>query len=130
MPLTFITAFAPASVGNIGVGFDLLGHAIDGPRDLATVRKIAEPVIHIEAITGHVAGIEHLPLDPERNTAGRALMALRERFSPDTGFALSLTKGIPLGSGLGGSAARALDARRRWARPARQPRLLPYPADG
>src|SRR5690606_17108009 len=28
------TAFAPASVGNIGVGFDLLGHAIDGPRDL------------------------------------------------------------------------------------------------
>jgi len=64
MPLTFITAFAPASVGNIGVGFDLLGHAIDGPRDLATVRKIAEPVIHIEAITGHVAGIEHLPLHP------------------------------------------------------------------
>ena len=28
-------AFAPASVGNIGVGFDVLGHVIDGPRDIA-----------------------------------------------------------------------------------------------
>ena len=43
------TAFAPASVGNIGVGFDLLGHAIDGPRDLATVHRIDEPVVRIDA---------------------------------------------------------------------------------
>jgi len=106
-----ITAFAPASVGNIGVGFDLLGHAIDGPRDLATVRRIAEPVIRIDAIEGDIAGIEHLPpLEPERNTAGRALMALRERLTPESGFALSLTKGIPLGSGLGGSAASSVAA--------------------
>jgi len=110
MPDTTITAFAPASVGNIGVGFDLLGHAIDGPRDLATVRKIAEPIIRIEAIEGEIAGVERLPLKPEDNTAGRALMALRERFTPDSGFALRLHKGIPLGSGLGGSAASSVAA--------------------
>jgi len=110
MPHTESTAFAPASVGNIGVGFDLLGHAIDGPRDLATVRKIAEPIVRIEAIKGDIKGIERLPLTAADNTAGRALMALRERHTPDTGFALTLNKGIPLGSGLGGSAASSVAA--------------------
>ena len=38
-------AFAPASIGNIGVGFDLLGHAIEGPRDVAIVRRIDAPAL-------------------------------------------------------------------------------------
>lgn len=104
------TAFAPASVGNIGVGFDLLGHAIDGPRDLATVRAIAQPTVRIEAITGTIAGVDSLPLDPLRNTAGGALLALREALDLPFGFALELRKGIPLGSGLGGSAASCVAA--------------------
>ena len=110
MPLTEATAFAPASVGNICVGFDLLGHAIDGPRDLATVRRIDEPLVRIDAIKGDVNGVLLLPLEAERNTAGRALMSLRERHLPDGGFAVSLRKGIPLGSGLGGSAASSVAA--------------------
>ena len=35
--ITEARAFAPASVGNIAVGFDLLGHSIEGLRDVATV---------------------------------------------------------------------------------------------
>ena len=70
-------AFAPAGVGNIGIGFDLLGHSIDGPRDVALVRRIDEPVVRIRAIGGDVAGAESLPLDPARNTAGHALVSLR-----------------------------------------------------
>lgn len=104
------TAFAPASVGNIGVGFDLLGHAIDGPRDLATVRRIDEPAVRIDAIRGDIAGVGRLPLEAARNTAGGALIALRERLSLPFGFALELEKGIPLGSGLGGSAASCVAA--------------------
>lgn len=104
------TAFAPASVGNIGVGFDLLGHAIDGPRDLATVRRIAEPQVRIDAIGGDIAGADTLPLDPRRNTAGGALLALREALGLPYGFALELHKGVPLGSGLGGSAASCVAA--------------------
>lgn len=103
-------AFAPASVGNIGVGFDLLGHAIDGPRDVATVQRIAEPVVRIDAIGGHAPGAGTLPLEAERNTAGRALIALREATGIVHGFALALDKGIPLGSGLGGSAASCVAA--------------------
>nr|WP_257644076.1 homoserine kinase [Luteimonas salinisoli] len=104
------SAFAPASVGNIGVGFDLLGHAIDGPRDIARVRRIDAAQVRVDAVRGAVAGTDAIPLDPERNTAGRALQALREALALPWGFALELEKGIPLGSGLGGSAASCVAA--------------------
>jgi len=104
------TAFAPASVGNIGVGFDLLGHTINGPGDRATVRRIDAPEVRIVAIDGDVAGAARLPLQAERNTAGRALIELRERHAIAHGFELHLHKGIALGSGLGGSAASCVAA--------------------
>ena len=105
-----VRAFAPASVGNIGVGFDLLGHSIAGPRDIAIVRRIDQPLVRIEAIRGTAGGAETLPFQPERNTAGRALQALREGLGLGHGFALELDKGIPVGAGLGGSAASCVAA--------------------
>ncbi len=111
MPLLHqAAAFAPASVGNIGVGFDLLGHSIEGPRDVAIVRRIDEPVVRIDAIRGTVAGADTLPLQPEHNTAGRALQALHAGLGLKHGFAIELEKGIALGSGLGGSAASCVAA--------------------
>lgn len=104
------TAFAPASVGNIGVGFDLLGHSINGPGDRAQVTRIDEPVVRIVSIEGEVVGATQLPLEAEQNTAGSALIALRERHHIAHGFELRLHKGIPLGSGLGGSAASCVAA--------------------
>jgi homoserine kinase len=103
-------AFAPGSVGNIGVGFDLLGHSIVGVRDVALVRRIDEPTVRIRAIRGTGAGAATLPLEAQRNTAGRALIALREQLGLAHGFEIELEKGIPLGSGLGGSAASCVAA--------------------
>ena len=100
------TAFAPASIGNVAVGFDLLGQSIEGPGDRAIVRRIDEDTVRIKAVRGVV---EDLPLAPERNTAGRALLALCEA-RPGVGFELELEKGIALGSGMGGSAASAVAA--------------------
>jgi homoserine kinase len=105
-----VRAFAPASVGNIGVGFDLLGHAIEGPRDIAIVRRIAEPVVRIVSIRGEVVGANELPLEAERNTAGGALIAMRGALALPYGFEIELEKGIALGSGLGGSAASCVAA--------------------
>ncbi len=104
---TEATAFAPASIGNIGVGFDILGHSIAGLGDTARVRRIDRPEVVLTGIQGVVT---QLPLEPEKNTAGRALMSLRERLSLPFGFELQLTKGIPMGSGLGGSAASPVAA--------------------
>jgi homoserine kinase len=51
-----------------------------------------------------------LPLEPQKNTAGQALLAMYEALRPPFGFAMEIEKGIPLGSGLGGSAASAVGA--------------------
>jgi homoserine kinase len=101
------TAFAPASVGNVAVGFDILGHSIEGPGDSATVTRIAEPVVRIRAIHGSEKA---LPVEPDRNTAGVALLRLRETLGLAFGFEIELHKGIPLGSGMGGSAASCVAA--------------------
>jgi homoserine kinase len=100
-------AFAPASVGNVGVGFDLLGHSVAGAGDRAEVRRIDEPVVRIAAIRGCITD---LPTDPRQNTAGTALLSLRKALGLQHGFELVLHKGIALGSGMGGSAASCVAA--------------------
>ncbi len=106
-PLSRATAFAPASVGNVAIGFDILGFAVDAIGDRVTVSRRAEPGVTISAISGSSA---ELPLEPERNTAGRALLALYAERKPEFGLDMQIEKGIPLGSGLGGSAASAVGA--------------------
>lgn len=101
------TAFAPASVGNVAVGYDLLGHAVRGPGDRVTVRKTATREVRIVAISGADAV---LPQETQANTAGRAVASLCQALDLPFGFELSIEKGIPLGSGLGGSAASATAA--------------------
>ena len=101
------TAFAPASVGNVAIGFDILGMAVDALGDRVTVSRSSRPGVRITSIRGVP---EALPLEAARNTAGRALLALYETVKPDFGFDMEIEKGIPLGSGLGGSAASAVGA--------------------
>jgi homoserine kinase len=100
-------AFAPAAVGNVAVGFDVLGFAVEVLGDRVTATRTAEAGVRIAAVRG-AAG--ELPREPERNTAGRACQAFLERLRPGFGLALELDKGIPLASGLGGSAASAVAA--------------------
>jgi len=100
-------AFAPASVGNVAVGFDVLGYSASFTGDRVGAVRTAARGVRIAAITGIVAD---LPLAVERNTAGMAVSAMAEALDLDFGFELTIEKGIPLGSGLGGSAASAVAA--------------------
>ena len=100
-------AFSPASVGNVGVGFDILGHVIQGAGDTVTARRIDEPEVRIAAIRGTTVD---LPLDAPGNTAGAALIAMREALALPYGFEIEIDKGIALGSGMGGSAASCVAA--------------------
>lgn len=101
------TAFAPASVANVATGFDILGFAVDALGDRITVRRVESPGVRIAGASGVVSDV---PREPERNTAGRALQALNVAVRPPFGFEVHIEKGIPLGSGLGGSAASAVGA--------------------
>lgn len=107
-PAPTTTAFAPATVANVSVGFDLLGFACGGVGDSITVTRTDRAgEVLVEAIDGVVTD---LPRDPRRNTASVALLAMLEDLRPDCGFRVSVRKGIPLGSGMGGSAASAVGA--------------------
>ncbi|WP_430392209.1 homoserine kinase [Dyella sp. 20L07] len=100
-------AMAYASVGNVAVGFDILGHSVAGAGDRAVVRRIDEPTVRIAAIHGCVTD---LPRDAAANTAGMALLSLRRALGLRHGFEVELHKGIALGSGMGGSAASCVAA--------------------
>lgn len=130
-PVLAARAFAPASVGNVAVGFDILGHSVGGAGDRAEVRVIEEPVVRIAAIHGSVPD---LPRDPARNTAGAALLALRDALQLQHGFELVLHKGIALGSGMGGSAASCVAAlvaaNALLERPRSREALYPFALDG
>jgi homoserine kinase len=101
------TAFAPATIGNVGIGFDILGMAIAGVGDTVQLSIRADDKILIQKIEGLVSD---LPLKAEDNTAGAALLALQRGEKLKKGFDVIIQKGIPLGSGMGGSAASAVAA--------------------
>ncbi len=100
-------AFAPATIGNVSIGFDTLGMAINGVGDIVELKKRADRQVVIEKIEGPVG---NLPISAEKNTAGAALLALQEGEKLKFGFDVLIRKGIPLGSGMGGSAASAVAA--------------------
>jgi homoserine kinase len=106
---TTATAFAPASVANVAVGFDILGFAFGEVGDHVTVTRVddAEPgSVRLGAVENGVG----LPEDPNQNTAIVALQAMADHVQPGFGFEVGLQKGIPPGSGMGSSAASAVGA--------------------
>jgi len=99
-------AFAPASIGNIGPGFDVLGMAITGLGDTVTAEKNQGRDVVIREIKG---GDGTIPLESDRNTAGIAAREVLKLVKAKQGVTLSILKNIP-GTGLGSSAASAVAA--------------------
>ncbi len=130
--LSQATAFAPASVGNVAIGFDILGFAVDALGDRVTVARVPEPGVVDHGASAALPG--SCRRDPKRNTAGQALLAMQEALQLDFGFAMEIDKGIPLGSGLGGSAASAVAAvvaaNALLAQPCSQLELLKFAMQG
>lgn len=102
--------FGPATVANVAVGFDLLGFAIEMLADEVKIEKINSPEVKITHIDGPIDGLEKIPRQAEANTATAGLLRLRQDLGLSFGFAVHVTKKIPLSSGLGGSAASAVAA--------------------
>lgn len=100
-------ASAPASIGNVAVGFDVLGQAFDAVRDTVTATREAAPGARLGAVTGLVTA---LPAEPGRNTALAAAQALLNSAGARFGVRLSIHKGVPLSAGMGGSASSAVAA--------------------
>jgi homoserine kinase len=103
------TVFAPASLSNLGPGFDTLGMALRGIGDRVTATLSDAPGVRV----AFARGGEGLPTDPALNTAARAAEEVLRLAGAAHGLDLLIDKGIPVGSGIGGSAASA--AAGAWA---------------
>lgn len=99
-----IKVFAPATVANVTCGFDVLGFAVDAPGDEVILNLSSTPGVRILGITGDGG---RLPLDAARNTVGASVISMLQFLNSNQGVEITLNKKMPLGSGLGSSAASA-----------------------
>lgn len=100
-----VTVYAPATVANMVCGFDVLGFALHGPYDKLVIKKTSKKGIIIINKDEY-----NLPVKPEKNVIGAALLAMLEEVEENVGFTIESTKIIKPGSGIGSSAASAAGA--------------------
>lgn len=98
-----ISIFSPATVANVGCGFDVLGFCLDTIGDIMHISKSKKRGIVITETEGF-----DLPLDVNKNIAGVSAQALYETLNIDYGFEIRIKKNIKPGSGIGSSAASAV----------------------
>lgn len=100
-----IKILSPATVANVVCGFDCLGFALHEPNDEMTIRIIDEKIVRI---------VHHddydLPVETEKNVAGKVILAILNEIEENIGFEIEITKKIKPGSGIGSSSASAVGA--------------------
>ncbi|MCF2486627.1 homoserine kinase [Dyadobacter sp. CY347] len=127
-----IRAFAPATVANVACGFDIFGFAIEAPGDVVEIRKRDEPGVVITEITGDEG---RLPRNAEKNAVTVVMLHLLKHLGiKDFGCEVVLHKNMPLGSGMGSSAASAVAGvvamNELLGNPLTRQELLPFAMEG
>jgi homoserine kinase len=102
-----IKAFAPATVANVCCGFDVLGFAVNFPGDEVMLTLNMSQEVTLSKIVGDGG---RLPLDATKNTAGVAVQSFLKSIGKRQGVEIELYKNLPLGSGMGSSAASGVAA--------------------
>lgn len=100
----FVKVFSPATVANVGCGFDVVGFSFSAVGDVVSFRKIDEPGVFIKAVRGKY----EIPGDPEKNTITIPILKVMEDKNVDFGVEVEIEKNIPVAGGLGSSAAGAV----------------------
>jgi len=102
-----VKAFAPATVANVCCGFDILGFAVDAPGDEVKVTLRNDSEIIVKSILGDSG---KLPYEADKNTASVAIISFLKKIESNQGVDIELIKNLPLGSGMGSSAASGVAA--------------------
>ncbi|WP_338394706.1 homoserine kinase [Fulvitalea axinellae] len=129
--MDYIKVFAPATVANVACGFDVLGFAIDSPGDEVELTKSDTGEVRITKIIGDGG---KLPTDADKNTAGVVVKAFLEAIGSKQGIDIVLHKHMPLGSGMGSSAASSAAAvyaaNKLMGSPLSDLEILPFAMEG
>lgn len=124
-----VKVLAPATVANIGCGYDTIGFALEGIYEEVIVSKRDDEQLVIEAIEG-----ADLSLVPEENVATIAAKSLLDHVGIKSGFNFHIKKLFLPGSGLGSSASSAAGAvyavNELLPNPLSRSELLPFALEG
>lgn len=100
-----VTVLAPATIANVGPGFDVFGLALAEPYDLVTAERRQGKGVKVRKVEG--LGMQQVTLDPKRNTAAVAASKVLELAKADFGVTIHIKKGVRPCSGMGSSGASA-----------------------
>ncbi|SJN17656.1 homoserine kinase [Sphingobacterium faecium] len=131
--LDHVHVFAPATVANMICGFDILGFALDEPGDEVIMRRKSTAGVVITKITGDDG---RLPLDADKNTVSACVQFLLQHLElhDEVGVEIELHKHMPIGSGLGSSAASTVAGlfaiNKMLGDPLSKEELLPFCVEG
>jgi homoserine kinase len=124
-----IKVFAPASVANVGPGYDTFGFAIEELGDIITVSKRNDQKLNFLPSIG-----AELPVEPSENVAGVAIQSFLTKLGSTQGFDITIEKMFRPGSGLGSSASSAAGSvfavNALLGYPCTTKELLPYALEG
>jgi len=98
-----VKVFAPATIANVGCGFDVLGLALHEPGDVVEVKLNDKKILQIENCTN-----VDLPMEPERNVTTVAIKAMLDALQSNQGCDVIFHTKIHPGSGIGSSAASSV----------------------
>jgi homoserine kinase len=99
-----VKIFAPATISNLGSGFDAIGLAIDKPGDIVVAEKTKEPGLSFTVKTV----VKNIPNNSSDNVAAYVAQLMLDEFKQDFGVTMILNKLMPIGSGLGSSASSSV----------------------
>ena len=108
-----VTVTAPATVANVGAGYDVFGFAVDSPVDTVHARLLERAEdrgkVVVKAVLPESLG---LTCDATKNTASLCAKGIMDRMGYQCKFGVELTieKGMGIGTGMGSSAASAAAA--------------------
>ncbi|WP_293924090.1 homoserine kinase [Sphingobacterium sp. UBA6320] len=131
--LDHVHVFAPATVANMICGFDILGFALDEPGDEVIMRRKSTAGVVITKITGDDG---RLPMDADKNTVSACVQFLLQHLElhDEVGVEIELHKHMPIGSGLGSSAASTVAGlfaiNKMLGDPLSKEELLPFCVEG
>lgn len=98
-----VRIFAPATSANVGPGYDIFAVALDEPHDEIDITLNDSGEIAI-TLCGDK---DDIPVLPNDNTAGLAVLELKKRKLLETGVDIRIIKNMPSGCGLGTTGASA-----------------------
>jgi len=109
--VTSVKVRAPSSTANLGPGFDVFGLALDAFYDEITLSKTNKSITTNKPWHGvRILTTDDVPKDPQQNTAGLVVKAMKQKFKIKSGIEIRIKKGVPAGFGMGSSAASAAAA--------------------